>query len=96
MGDAVFTVPVPLLGLKVVEYDNYLRAVFDKVPEPPPHGVKGKDKITVFEDSNGDGVYDKHKDVITGLNIATSVVVGHGGIWVSNPPYLFVLSRCQP
>lgn len=75
-------------GLKVVEYDNYLRAVFDKVPEPPPHGVKGKDTITVFEDSNGDGIYDKHKDVITGLNIATSVVVGHGGIWVSNPPYL--------
>jgi len=75
-------------GLKVVEYDNYLRAVFDKVPEPPPHGVKGKDIITVFEDTNGDGVYDKHKDVITGLNIATSVVVGHGGIWVSNPPYL--------
>ncbi len=75
-------------GLKVVEYDNYLRAVFDKVPEPPPHGVKGKDTITVFEDTNGDGYYDKHKDVITGLNIATSVVVGHGGIWVSNPPYL--------
>jgi len=75
-------------GLKVVEYDNYLRAVFDKVPEPPPHGVKGKDTITVFEDTNGDGTYDQHKDVITGLNIATSVVVGHGGIWVSNPPYL--------
>lgn len=75
-------------GLKVVEYDNYLRAVFDKVPEPPPHGVKGRDTITVFEDTNGDGTYDKHKDVITGLNIATSVVVGHGGIWVSNPPYL--------
>ena len=75
-------------GLKVVEYDNYLRAVFDKVPEPPPHGVKGADKITVFEDSDGDGYYDKHKDVITGLNIATSVVVGDGGIWVTNPPYL--------
>ena len=75
-------------GLKIVRYDQHLRAVFDKVPEPPPHGVRGADKITVFEDTDGDGLYDKHKDVVTGLNIATSVQIGHGGIWVLNPPYL--------
>ncbi|MCE9605645.1 MAG: ThuA domain-containing protein [Planctomycetia bacterium] len=75
-------------GLKVVKYDQYLRAVFDKVPAPPPQGEKGLDKITVFEDVDGDGKFDKSKDVITGLNIATSVAVGHGGIWVMNPPYL--------
>lgn len=75
-------------GLKIVEYDNHLRAQFDKVPEPPPHGTKGADKITVFEDTDGDGTYDSHRDVITGLNIATSAVAGAGGIWVSNPPYL--------
>lgn len=75
-------------GLKIVRYDQHLRAVFDRVPEPPPHGTPGSDKITVFEDTNGDGVYDTHKDVITGLNIASSVQVGHGGIWVLNPPYL--------
>lgn len=75
-------------GLKIIEYDNHLRAQFDKVPEPPPHGTRGADKITVFEDTNGDGRYDSHRDVITGLNIATSCVTGAGGIWVSNPPYL--------
>lgn len=75
-------------GLKIVEYDNHLRAQFDKVPEPPPHGTRGKDTITVFEDIDGDGKFDTHKDVITGLNIATSVAIGHGGIWVANPPYL--------
>ncbi len=75
-------------GLKIVEYDNHLRAQFDKVPKPPPHGTRGADKITVFEDTDGDGKFDTHKDVITGLNIATSVAIGHGGIWVSNPPYL--------
>jgi putative membrane-bound dehydrogenase-like protein len=75
-------------GLKIVEYDNHLRAQFDKVPEPPPRGAKGADKITVFEDTDGDGFFDKHQDVITGLNIATSVETGHGGIWVTNPPYL--------
>lgn len=75
-------------GLKIVEYDNHLRAQFDKVPQPPPSGTKGADKITVFEDTDGDGYFDTHKDVITGLNIATSVEIGHGGIWVANPPYL--------
>ncbi len=75
-------------GLKVVSYDQHLRAVFDKVPPPPPNHFVGKDKITVFEDTNGDGHYDSSKDVITGLNIATSVVTGQGGIWVLNPPYL--------
>ncbi len=75
-------------GLKIVRYDQHLRAVFDKIPEPPPNGTPGADRITVFEDTNQDGIYDRHKDVITGLNIATSVQVGHGGIWVLNPPYL--------
>ncbi|WP_345327333.1 PVC-type heme-binding CxxCH protein [Novipirellula rosea] len=75
-------------GLKIVRYDQHLRAVFDRVPEPPPQGTPGADKITVFEDTNGDGVYDTHKDVIDGLNIASAVQVGHGGIWVLNPPYL--------
>ncbi|MFU7557781.1 PVC-type heme-binding CxxCH protein [Roseiconus sp. JC912] len=75
-------------GLKVVRFDQYLRAVFDKVPLPPPDGTPGADRITVFEDSDNDGIYDTHKDVITDLNIATSVQIGPKGIWVLNPPYL--------
>ena len=75
-------------GLKIVEYDNYLRARFDKVPAPPPEGVPGADVISVFEDTNGDGRLDSKKDVIAGLNIATSVAIGAGGLWVANPPYL--------
>lgn len=75
-------------GLKIVEYDDHLRARFDKVPTPPPHGEKGEDIVRVFEDKDGDGLFESHKDVITGLNIATSVAVGAGGIWVANPPYL--------
>jgi putative heme-binding domain-containing protein len=75
-------------GLKVIRFDQHLRAVFDKVPDPPPHGTPGVDKITVHEDTDGDGHFDTHKDVITGLNIATSVQVGNGAIWVLNPPYL--------
>ena len=62
--------------------------VTTRVPAAPPHHVRGADKITVLEDTNGDGTFDSHKDVITGLNITTSVLTGHGGVWVMNPPYL--------
>jgi putative heme-binding domain-containing protein len=75
-------------GLKIISYDQHLRAKFDKVPLPPPRGEKGADKITVFEDTDGDGFFDKHEDVITGLNIASAALHGMGRIWVLNPPYL--------
>lgn len=75
-------------GLKVTSVDNFLRVHFDKVPPAPPGGLKGADKISIFEDTNGDGTFDKSTDAISGLNIATSVLTGRGKIWVLNPPYL--------
>ncbi len=75
-------------GLKVLKYDEYLRAVFDKVPPPPPNHFKGADRITILESTKGDGVFDKAKDFVSDLNIARSVVTGRGGVWVLNPPYL--------
>ena len=75
-------------GLNVISKDQWWRAVYDKVPEPPPRGVRGLDKITIHEDTDGDGVFDKHKTFIDGLNIATACVKGRGGVWVLNPPYL--------
>lgn len=82
-------------GLKVVEYDQYIRAKFDKVPDPPPRGVRGHDKITILEDVDGDGSFRKVKTFVDGLNIATSALPGRGGrgpddygVWVMNPPYL--------
>lgn len=75
-------------GLKMVSRDNVWRAVYDKVPPPPPNHFKGLDEITIHEDTNGDGAFDKHKTFVTGLNIVTSVERGRGGVWVMNPPYL--------
>src|SRR5262249_10799736 len=43
-------------GLKVVSYDRYIRAKFDKVPPPPPNHFRGADKITIHEDTDGDGM----------------------------------------
>lgn len=75
-------------GITINSYDQYLRAGFNGVLSPPPYHVKGADKITVLEDTNGDGIFDLSKDVITGLNITTSVLVSHGGVWVMSPPHL--------
>ncbi|MDA0195017.1 MAG: c-type cytochrome [Bacteroidetes bacterium] len=75
-------------GLNVTDIDNHLRVQFDKVPDAPPTGARGADKITFFEDTDGDGKFEKSTDAITGLNITTSVILGRGKIWVLNPPYL--------
>ncbi|MBL6766333.1 MAG: c-type cytochrome [Verrucomicrobiae bacterium] len=75
-------------GLKITHYDKYLRAVFDKTPPPPPRHSRGRDKITIHEDTDGDGQFDTHKTFLDGLNMARSVVSGRGGVWVLMPPYL--------
>ena len=75
-------------GLKITKYDQYLRAIYDKVPPPPPNHFKGADRITILEDTNGDGTFDNAKDFLSDLNIARSVITGRGGVWVLNPPYL--------
>ncbi len=75
-------------GLKPVEVDQYLRTIYDKVPEPPPHGPRGQDRVTIYEDTNGDGKPDKIKDFINGLNLCSGVEVGNGGVYVIQAPYL--------
>lgn len=75
-------------GLKVMEYDQYIRAKFDKVPPPPPGQFKGNDVVSILEDTNGDGTFDKAKTFVDGLSICTSALPGRGGVWVLNPPYL--------
>src|SRR5207302_4061668 len=74
-------------GLKAVKVDQYLRTVYDKVPEPPPRGPKGADRITILEaDRDGSGRFRKVKDFVTGLNLASGMCVGHGGVFVVQPP----------
>jgi putative membrane-bound dehydrogenase-like protein len=75
-------------GLKPVKQDQYLRTIWDKVPEPPPRGPKGADKITILYDPDEHGVFRKAKDFVTGLNIASGFCLGHGGVYVAQPPYL--------
>jgi putative membrane-bound dehydrogenase-like protein len=75
-------------GLKIVRYDQYLRAVYDQVPAPPPNHFPGLDRVTVFEDLDGNGTYESNHDFVSDLNIVSSVLPGHEGVWILNPPYL--------
>ncbi|MFO1438511.1 MAG: PVC-type heme-binding CxxCH protein [Verrucomicrobiaceae bacterium] len=75
-------------GLKMLSRDKYYRAVYDKEPVAPPNHVPGADIISIHEDSDGDGVYDKSKVFVDGLNMANAAVRGHGGVWVMHVPFL--------
>ena len=46
-------------GLKRVAVDRYSRTAYDRIPEPPPRGPKGADRITILEDTDGDGRADR-------------------------------------
>jgi putative membrane-bound dehydrogenase-like protein len=49
------------------------------------------DRIKICEDTNGDGKADKFTVFAEGLNIATSLVFGNGGLIVSQPPHFVFL-----
>jgi putative membrane-bound dehydrogenase-like protein len=79
--------PVPA-GLKPVTVDQYLRTEYDRTPEPPPRGPRGADRIKILEDTDGDGKADKVTTFLEGLNLASGLAVGHGGVFVGQAPYL--------
>ncbi len=79
--------PAPA-GLKPVKVDQYLRTVYDRIPEPPPKGPKGADRITILYDPDEQGRFRQSKDFLTGLNLCTGMAIGHGGVFVMQAPYL--------
>lgn len=79
--------PTPA-GLKPVEVDQYLRTKYDRVPEPPPRGPRGLDRITILDGVDAQGRYHQAKDFVTGLNLASGLALGNGGVYVLQAPYL--------
>lgn len=75
-------------GVHMISRDMYYRSKYDRVPPAPPHHSPGADVISIHEDRDGDGRYDSHRNVLTGLNMANAALRGHGGIWVMHTPYL--------
>ena len=48
----------------------------------------GNDRILVFEDTDGDGNFDKRTIFLEKLNLVSGLEVGFGGVWIGAAPYL--------
>lgn len=46
------------------------------------------DRILIFEDADGDGVFESRKVFCSGLGRLTSLALGFGGVWVTTAPHL--------
>ena len=59
-------------------------------PVRAPEG-KGRDRILILEDTNGDGTLDRRKVFIENLNLVSGLEVGFGGVFVGAPPTLLFI-----
>ncbi|HZT80056.1 MAG TPA: PVC-type heme-binding CxxCH protein, partial [Gemmataceae bacterium] len=49
---------------------------------------EARDRILIFEDTDGDGKFDKRTVFMEGLNLVSGLEVGFGGVWIGAAPYL--------
>ena len=59
-------------------------------PNRQPEG-QGKDRISIFEDADGNGSFETKKIFCEGLNLVSGIEVGFGGLWVGAAPYLLFI-----
>jgi putative membrane-bound dehydrogenase-like protein len=57
----------------------------DSYPKWEEHG---KDRIVIFEDTDGDGKFDKRTVFADGFHYISGVQIGMGGVWVADCPNL--------
>jgi putative membrane-bound dehydrogenase-like protein len=76
-------------------------------PSKTPKGRAPRDRVVILEDTDGDGACDKRtvfaegkdfpitperaKEGLPAFDLATGLEVGHGGVWVGAPPYLWFI-----
>ena len=60
-------------------------------PLGAPAGQKGRDCIKILEDTDNDGRADKVTVFADGLNLATGILIGNGGVYVGQAPDLLFL-----
>ncbi|MBX2920834.1 MAG: hypothetical protein KF746_01480 [Chitinophagaceae bacterium] len=52
---------------------------------------KGRDRILIFEDTDGNGTLDSKKVFTDGLNLVSGIEWGFGGVWIGAAPYLMFI-----
>ena len=56
--------------------------------------TQARDRILIFEDSDGDGRFDSRKVFVDHLNLVSGLEVGFGGVWVgAAPEFYFIPDR---
>ena len=60
-------------------------------PLGAPPGTKPRDRIKILEDTDNDGRADKVTVFADGLNLATGLLLGNGGVYVGQAPELLFL-----
>lgn len=60
-------------------------------PLGAPGGDKPRDRIKILEDTDADGRADTVKVFADGLNLATGLLLGYGGVFVGQAPHLLFL-----
>jgi putative membrane-bound dehydrogenase-like protein len=60
-------------------------------PLLPEADRKKGDRIVIFEDTDGDGKFDKRTVFMEGLNLVSGIEIGFGGVWVGAAPYLMYI-----
>ena len=60
-------------------------------PKGAPKGSKGRDRIKILEDTDGDGKADKVTVFADGFSLATGLALGNGGVYVGAAPNLYFL-----
>ncbi len=50
-----------------------------------------RDRVLIFEDTDGDGLADSRKVFVDDVQTLTSVCVGRGGVWLMCPPQLLFI-----
>ncbi|HEY1083238.1 MAG TPA: PVC-type heme-binding CxxCH protein, partial [Prosthecobacter sp.] len=68
--------------LWVIEGNSY--------PKPREPGA-GQDRILIFEDKDGDGIFETRKVFAEGISLASGIEIGFGGVWVGAAPYLMFI-----
>jgi len=57
----------------------------------PERFKQPRDRILIFEDTDGDGRADRRTVFFDRLNYVTGLEVGFGGAWVMSPPYFYFI-----
>src|SRR2546426_12087421 len=57
----------------------------------PTWDPPGRDRILIFEDTRGNGTFDKRTVFYEGLTYVTGIEVGFGGVFVIAPPKILLI-----